>query len=192
MIASSHATEPEFSANPRMTDAEAFQELCQQLFDSMKRTAVKIVRNEHDAEDAVQDAFLAAWRSIDRFTGGSSLRTWIHRIVINASLMKLRMLKRHSTISMYEKSNPDETELQVEDTCCESPLDGMIRFETTEQLHECIAELPEQYRRIVMLRDVEELDTVETASRLNLTSGAVKTRLCRARRELRNLMECCA
>jgi RNA polymerase sigma-70 factor (ECF subfamily) len=154
--------------------------------------ARRFLRNEEDSTDAIQDAFLAAFRALDRFEGVSSLGTWLHRIVVNVCLMKLRSRSR-SREGRIEDLLPalDETGHRTrpgpprED----EPVARLTRVELNAQVRSCIDQLPAPYREVLRLRDLEERDTGETAGRLGITVGAVKTRLHRARQALRALLE---
>jgi RNA polymerase sigma-70 factor (ECF subfamily) len=170
---------PAFLSRLRARDEAAFEELVRAYGGRLLATAARILGNDEDARDATQDAFLSAFRSIDRFEGGSLTSTWLHRIVINAALMKLRSRRR-------------KPEGRIEDPPVEwkEPSDLLIhRRETRQMVRECIERLPETYRTVLVLRDIEELDTDETAKLLGVSTNAVKTRLHRARQALRTLLD---
>jgi RNA polymerase sigma-70 factor (ECF subfamily) len=157
----------------------------------MLAVARRITRDEEDAADAVQDAFLNAFRSIDTFEERSSLGTWLHRIVVNSALMKIRTQQRRPEISI-EELLPDydsdglrlepETELVSIETLLE-------QGETREFVRSAINKLPDNYRNLLLLRDIEEYNTRETAELLEITPGAVKTGLHRARAALKSLLD---
>jgi len=176
----------------REGEEAAFEELVRSQGGRMLSVAKRMLRNEDDAQDAVQDAFLSAFRALDRFEGGSRLGTWLHRIVVNAALMKLRTRRRKPE----EPLDPLLPRFQ-EDGHLERPArawarraDEALESEETRRLVlDRIAELPETYRTVLLLRDVEGLDTEETAQALAITTGAVKTRLHRARLALRELLD---
>jgi RNA polymerase sigma-70 factor (ECF subfamily) len=145
--------------------------------------ARRFLRSEEDSADAVQDAFLAAFRALDTFEGHSSLGTWLHRIVVNTCLMRLRARARHRLVPLDDLLPAcDVTELPA-------PSVRLAREETRALVRACIERLPEAHRTVLLLRDIEELDTDQTAQRLGTTPGAVKTRLHRARLALRTLLE---
>lgn len=153
--------------------------------------ARRYLRREEDARDAVQEAFIAAFRSISRFQGTSSLSTWLHRIAINSCLMKLRSGRRRPETSIEELlPRFDETGHRVLDTAepAETAESALERDETKRRVRAAIARLPEQYRAVLLLRDIEELSTAEAAQMLGLTPNAVKIRLHRARQALRTLL----
>lgn len=149
------------------------------------------MRNEEDARDAVQEAFIAAFRAIGRFEGGSTLSTWLHRIAINCCLMKLRSGRRRPETSIEELLPTfDETGHRVlgDESWPESVEAALQRRQTREQVRDAIGRLPEKYRTVILLRDIEELSTEETARALGATPTAVKIRLHRARQALRALI----
>jgi len=154
--------------------------------------ARRILRSHDAAEDAVQDAFLSAFRNLDRFEGNARLSTWLHRIAVNAALTRLRA----------KKSRPEES---IERLLRGSPADeGLPRpvvasgGEAEDELASrerlaivcgAIDELPQTYRIVLVLRDVEGLDIAETAAALGVSYDAAKMRLHRARRALRTLLD---
>jgi RNA polymerase sigma-70 factor (ECF subfamily) len=175
----------------RAGDDDAYDELVRSYGGRLLAVARRFLRSEDDARDAVQDAFLSAFRSIDRFEGNARVSTWLHRIVVNASLMKLRTRRRKP-----EQSIDELLPGFLEDGHMEAPAspwrsveaDVAERSELRELVLRSIEELPDGYRNVLMLRDIEELDTEETAEIMGITPGAVKTRLHRARQALRELL----
>jgi RNA polymerase sigma-70 factor (ECF subfamily) len=143
---------------------------------------------EADAADAVQDAFLAAFRALHSFREGSGLGTWLYRIVVNACLSKLRSRRRHPETSLELLPAFDESGRHAARVESWSE-DALSREETRAQVRACIDRLPESYRTVLLLRDIEEFDTEEAARALGTTPGAVKVSLHRARQALRNLLE---
>jgi RNA polymerase sigma-70 factor (ECF subfamily) len=154
----------------------------------MLSVARRLLRRDEDADDAVQDAFLSAFRSLGSFGGQSSLGTWLHRIVVNACLMRLRGRSRRRDVPLADLP-PGSDEACGRDRPDEHAPAVLSRQETRAQVRACIDRLPEPHRTILLLRDVQELDTDETAERLGIRPGAVKTRLHRARQALRVLLE---
>jgi len=151
-----------------------------------------LLRDEHEAEDAVQESFLAAFRSIGGFEGGAKLSTWLHRIVVNRSLMRLRSRRRHpeGAIDDLLPGFDDTGHHSVSVLGFAASADELLeRRETRALVRHAIDQLPEIYRTVVVLRDVEELDTEEAADALGITTTAVKVRLHRARQALRTLLE---
>ena len=174
----------------RRGDEAAFELLVRRYSGRMLAVARRLVHDEEEARDAVQDALLSAFRSMHRFQGGSQLSTWLHRIVVNSALMRLRSRRRHPECSIEEllpafgpdghrALRPEEeagADVQVE----REQLLGLVR--------QCVHELPDGYREVYLLRDVDELSTEEAASALGITPNAVKIRLHRARQALMTLV----
>lgn len=182
-------------AGLRAGDDAAFEKLVSLHGGRMLAVARRYLRSEHDAQDAVQDAFLQAFKAIARFQGNASLSTWLHRITVNAALMKLRA-QRHEPgaasrpiddllPSYYE----DGHRIDPRPAWRETGDELTQRRETRDIVLSCIDRLPEDYRTILLLRDIEELSTEETAERLGVSQALVKTRLHRARQALRTLLE---
>jgi RNA polymerase sigma-70 factor (ECF subfamily) len=158
----------------------------------MLAVARRLLRSEADCADAVQDAFLSAFRSLASFAGQSSLGTWLHRIVVNACLMKRRARARRRDVSLDELWPAfDEMGHPTRRTAprTDSAPTLLVRAELRASVRACIDRLPEPHRTVLLLRDIEELDTDEVAERLAISPGAVKTRLHRARQTLRALLE---
>ncbi|MFQ5457423.1 MAG: sigma-70 family RNA polymerase sigma factor [Myxococcota bacterium] len=176
----------------RAGDEAAFEELVRAYGGRLLATATRILGNPEDARDAVQDAFLSAFRAIGAFAGESRASTWLHRIVINASLMKLRSRARKPEESI-ETHLPKFTEgghFETPPAEWKEPADALIQSRQVRALvRESIDQLPDTYRTVLVLRDIEELDTEETARVLEVSTNAVKTRLHRARQALRALLD---
>lgn len=186
------AQEVELLAGLRAGDPQAYEILVRTYGGRLLAAARRILHSEEDAHDALQDAFLSAFRAIGSFQEGARVSTWLHRIVVNAALMKLRTRRRRP-----EESIEELLPTYLEDGHRENP--GPAWKENTETLlgrqevraavRECIDRLPEAYRTVLLLRDIEELDTEETARLLEVTPNAVKIRLHRARQALRTLLD---
>jgi RNA polymerase sigma-70 factor (ECF subfamily) len=175
----------------RRGDEAACEALVRNHTARLLAVARRYLRQEEDARDAVQEAYVAAFRSIARFEGGSSLSTWLHRIVINCCLMKLRTGRRRPETSIEELlPRFDETGHRVLDDAAwpGSIEDDIEKAETRERVRAAIGRLPEKYRAVVLLRDIEEMSTEEAARILGLTENALKIRLHRARQALRSLL----
>jgi RNA polymerase sigma-70 factor (ECF subfamily) len=173
-------------------DPPAFEMLVRQYGGRMLATARRFVRGEQDAADAVQDAFLAAFKAITTFNGDSQLGTWLHRIVVNACLMRRRSIDRHPTVaieSLLPEFDVAGHRRQSVKSFHGSPNDVLATEELRQQVRDCIDRLPAPYREVLTLRDIEEFDTEATAAALGVTPGVVKTRLHRARQALRTLLE---
>jgi RNA polymerase sigma-70 factor, ECF subfamily len=175
----------------RAQDPTAPERLVREQTPRMLAVARRLLRNEADARDAVQDAFLCAFRSLARFEQACTLSTWLHRIVVNAALMKLRSRRRRPE-EPIEPLLPQflEDGHHASDPSQWLPADVLLeRRETRDLVRAAIDRLPESYRTILLLRDIEDLDTEETARALDLTPAAVKVRLHRARQALRTLLD---
>lgn len=173
-------------------DESACETLVRQHGGHMLAVARRFLRTEDDSADAVQDAFLLAFRGLGGFERKSSLGTWLHRIVVNVCLMKLRSRSRNPEVCI------DDLLPAFDDTghhqrpvrpWQEEMLARLSQAETRAHVRACIDRLPAPYREIVLLRDLEGLDTEQTAEQLGIQEGAVKTRLHRARQALRTLLE---
>jgi RNA polymerase sigma-70 factor (ECF subfamily) len=189
---SRYPDEASLLAGLRAGEDAAFDALVRGHAGRLLAVAQRLLRNADDAQDAVQDAFLAAFRSIGSFKGDAQLSTWLHRIVVNAALMKLRSKRRRPEEPIDEllpRFLADGHAAQPAAPWRE-PADKLVqRREVRELVRASIDRLPETHRTVLMLRDVEELDTEETARLLGISVGAVKTRLHRARQALRELLD---
>ena len=174
-------------------DDSAYQTLVETHIGRMLAVARRMLGNEEDANDAVQDAFLSAFKAIDRFEGNAQLGTWLHRIAVNASLMKLRSRKRRRdeiSIEALLPSFKDNGHLAEMPSAWTVTSDELAeRDETKRRVRELIESLPAPYRDVVLLRDIEELDTKQSSQILEVSESAVKTRLHRARQALKTLLE---
>ncbi len=176
----------------RAGEDAAYEELVRLYGPRLLAVARRFLRSEDDAQDAVQDAFLNAFRSIDSFEGQARISTWLHRIVVNAALMKLRT-RRRKPEKPIEDLMPGFIEdghfAQIPMAWRPSAADELESREIRELVLRNIDLLPAIYRTVLLLRDVEERDTETTAALLRITTAAVKTRLHRARLALRNLLD---
>ena len=167
---------------------DAFETLVRAYTPRLLAVAMRMLGNAEDAQDVVQDAMLSAYRSIDRFEGHARVSTWLHRIVVNAALMKLRTRRRRPEESL-EPLLPTflENGHHAHDvTGWTEPADASAeRNETRRIVREAILELPDTYRDVLILRDIQEESTEATARQLGITPNAVKIRLHRARQALR-------
>lgn len=179
-------------ARLRAKDEAAFDELVDAAAGRMLSVARKMMSTEADAEDAVQDAFLSAFKSLDRFDGRSKLTTWLHQITVNACLMKLRSKRRRPEKSMdalLPEFVADGHQKEPQKRWHAEGSGGIEQDEVRALVRSRIEELPEQYRVVLVLRDVEGLDTEETAAVLGVTLDTVRTRLHRARQALKTLLD---
>jgi RNA polymerase sigma-70 factor (ECF subfamily) len=176
----------------RAGDDTAFHELVQVNTGPMLAVARRFMRNEDDARDAVQDAFFSAFRALDKFAGDALLSTWLHRITVNACLMKLRTRRRHPEESIDEllPGFLEDGRLATPAEPWAGGAEALLETEENRQLvGTAIDKLPEKYRTVLMLRDIEDYDTEQTAKALGLSVPAVKTRLHRARQALKGMLD---
>jgi RNA polymerase sigma-70 factor (ECF subfamily) len=174
----------------RRHDAVAFETIVRKFGGRMLATARRYLHGEQDSADAVQDAFLSAFQAVDQFEGNSQLGTWLHRILINACLMKLRSRARHPEVSI-ERLLPtfDLSGHHADAVQRWHPIDELQSDDNRRLVRQCIDKLPDDFRNVLLLRDIEEFSTEEAAAALEITPGNVKTRLHRARQALRTLLE---
>jgi RNA polymerase sigma-70 factor (ECF subfamily) len=175
----------------RAGDDAAFEIMVRRHGAAMLAVARRMLRNEDDARDVVQDAFLQAFRAIDGFREDARLSTWLHRIVVNAALMRLRGASRRpedllpDALPHFDETGHHATPvLPLPDAAG----DLLERAETRALVRGCVARLPEAYRAIIVLRDFEELSTAETATALGISENAAKIRLHRARQALATML----
>jgi len=157
----------------------------------LRATALRLLRNESDANDVVQETFLAAFRSISRFEGDSQIGTWLHRIAINAALMKIRSRERRPEVQIHDLLPRFEDVGAHFEPCLpfrELPEDEVLREEACGIVRACIDRLPENYRNALILHDIEGMEYPEVARELCLTLNATRIRIHRARQALRALL----
>src|SRR5450432_1004181 len=173
-------------ASAKAGDVTAFEELVRRYDRNVFRIAQHITQNREDAEDVVQDAFIKAYTNLKQFQGQSKFYTWLVRIAVNEALMKLRRRRPERTVSLDEevKTEEDSVPREVADWS-PNPEQQYKQAELREILDKTINGLPASFRTVFVLRDVEGLSTEETADALELSIPAVKSRLLRARLQLR-------
>ncbi|HNT25628.1 MAG TPA: sigma-70 family RNA polymerase sigma factor [Anaerolineales bacterium] len=173
----------------RAGDRAEFSRLVEAYSANIYRLALRMLNQPQDAEDVLQETFLKAFRHLKNFDGRSKLSTWLFRIATNEALMLLRR-RRPGQVSLDEPVMGDEGDqepLQIVDWCC-LPEKEMMSQEARKHLDAAIDQLPHSLRVVFLLRDIEDLSTLETAEVLGLSETAVKTRLSRARMRLRELL----
>jgi RNA polymerase sigma-70 factor (ECF subfamily) len=167
-------------------DLEAFSQLVKRYDRNIFRIAQHITHNEEDAQDVVQDAFLKAYQNLEQFQGNSKFYTWLVRIAVNEALMKLRRRRTDKTVSIDEDVETEEGSMPRElADWGPNPEQLYLQSQLGDILKKTIQGLPPGFRTVFVLRDVEELSTEETAEMLGLSIPAVKSRLLRARLQLR-------
>jgi RNA polymerase sigma-70 factor, ECF subfamily len=170
----------------REGDTKAFAELVRRYEAKIFRLALHITQNREDAEDVLQETFLKAYEHLEQFQGNSKFYTWIVRIAVNQALMKLRKRKTDKSVSLDETIDTGEDTVVREIAAWdENPEQRYSREEVKEVLDSAVDSLAPPYRAVFVLRDIEDLSTEETAEALNLSIPAVKSRLLRARLQLR-------
>ena len=186
MVAAEQTEELALVDASRSGDASAFNELVQRYERKIYRLAKHITQNDEDAEDVLQEAFMKAYTHLDSFQGDSKFYTWLVRIAVNEALMKLRKRKSDKTVSLDEPQDTGEDlvtrEIAVWD---DDPEKKYSREELAEILDEAVQSLKPSFRTVFVLRDIEELSTEDTAQALGISIPAVKSRLLRARLQLR-------
>ncbi len=182
--------EAELLAGLRSGDQRAYRRLVELHSPNVYNVALKLLGDESEAEDVLQETFLSAFRSIDRFEGRSQLSTWLYRIAYNASAMRLRKRGRMTVFSLDQ--SPGEQEETASGLAkhlvdwSSTPDDQLLTAEARTEMDKAIAELPETLRAAFVLRDIQGLSGRETAEVLGTTVQAVKNRLHRARLRLRD------
>ncbi|MCG8503876.1 MAG: sigma-70 family RNA polymerase sigma factor [Sphingomonadales bacterium] len=187
-----YETEAELLAGLKDRKPSAYEALVRQEGPKLLKTARRVLRSEEDARDSVQEAFGRAFQAVENFEGRSKLSTWLYRITLNQCLMRLRTRGRQS-----ERSIDDLMPQFDEINCRIEPLwqfdhtaDELLERKDVAQLvRAAIDDLPETHRKVLLLRDIEELSTEEAAEVLEISPGAVKVRLHRARAALKKLLE---
>lgn len=172
-------------------DDKAFEVVMRRYNGKLFRVARAILRDDGEAEDALQDAYLDAFRHIAAFRGGARLSTWLTRIVINHALTRLRRQKRDGVVVPFSGSaapEDDPPEADVADERSESPPAATLRAEIRRTLERRIDELPAAFRSVFVMREVEDMTVEETAECLSIPAATVRTRLFRARALLREAL----
>ena len=176
-------------------DEDAFEDLVRRHSARLIGLARRILGDEDLARDAVQDAFLNAFRALDGFNGDARLGSWLHRIVVNAALAKLRQRRRRPESFLSDEFSGDAgagtcaQKAPLTEVESEAADDSLARRQESELVRGCIARMTESHRTVLTLRYIEEYDTVQTARILGVAPNTVKTRLMRARDALRAYIE---
>ncbi len=167
----------------RSGDPNSYEVLAARYHRRLHRLALRLVRNDADAEDAVQRAHLLALRKIDQYAGRSGYFTWMHTIVVNEARTQFRRSRNLVEI--------DETHARTLSSPTRSPEQQAITEEIGRRVQEAVDRLPPAYRSVVVLREMESLSTAETGRRLGLSDACVKIRLYRAKEILRRTLAGC-
>lgn len=168
-------------------DADAFELLMRRHNRALYRTARSILKDDAEAEDALQDAYLLAYRNIGKYRGDSSLSTWLTRIVVNEAIARSRKSNRRAEVIQLvgDDDFPETPEQDMDTHRTEQPESAAMRADARRLLEQKIDELPEAFRTVFMLRGVEELTVEETAACLGIPEATVRSRFFRARSMLR-------
>jgi RNA polymerase sigma-70 factor, ECF subfamily len=169
----------------------AFETMVRLYGGRLLAVARRFTRHEEDAQDVLQSAYLSAFQALNDFEGACQLSTWLHRIVVNTALMKLRSRRRkpEESIDGLLPAFQEDGHHVEQFSDWSTPADQLLeRKETRATVRDCIEQLPENYRLVLKLRDIEELSTQEVAGMLAMTPTAVKVRLHRARQALSTLL----
>ena len=171
-------------------DVEAFCELVRPCERAVFLAALSLVKNEADAEEVAQEAVLKAFKGLLRFRQEAKFSTWLIQITINEAKMKLRKDRRHLYESLEEGQRTDDGDYLPKDFADwrEIPSEALEQKELRGALTKALDSLPEKYRTVLILRDVQHLSIAETAQALGLSEANVKTRLCRARLQMRDAL----
>jgi RNA polymerase sigma-70 factor (ECF subfamily) len=172
-------------------DTAPFEALMRKYNSRLFRIARSILKEDAAAEDALQEAYVQAYRKMADFRGDAEMATWLTRIVINQALMHLRKRNRERTVVPFGNrgSAQDVRELEAVDTQAESPSDRALRREIRGIIERRIDELPVGFRTVFVMREIEEMTVLETAESLGIPETTVRTRLFRARALLREKLE---
>lgn len=174
-------------ASFREGNTKAFRELVRRYQAKAYALALRLTSNEADAQEVLQDTFLSVYRKFDTFRGDAAFSSWLYRITANAALMKVRSRGQRRDISL-DITDPEEGEhLELRDWSDDAERLVMNK-DAAQKIAKAVEQLPEKYRVVFLLREVEELSTQEVAEALGLSTPTVKTRLHRARLYLRNLL----
>ncbi|HEU0123561.1 MAG TPA: sigma-70 family RNA polymerase sigma factor [Bryobacteraceae bacterium] len=183
----SEAEEAALVERAQARDEEAFQELMRRNSSSSLRLALSILKNQEEAEDQVQTSFMNAWRRLESFQRDSKFSTWLRKIVVNQSLMRLRSQRRAAVQSLDQEA--DGTPLLEPPDLRPDQETALGNRELTVHLRREIGRLPPLFREVLELRDLRELELQEVARQLGISEAATKSRLARARQMLRQRME---
>jgi RNA polymerase sigma-70 factor (ECF subfamily) len=188
--------EARWVARLKRGEEDAFEDLVRRHSGRLVGLARSILGDEELARDAVQEAFLSAFRALDGFNGDARLSSWLHRIVVNAALAKLRQRRRHPETFLTDEYSgghggdfPNRKAATVSEGESEAADDSLARRQESELVRDCIVAMKDSHRAVLTLRYIEEYDTEQTAKILGIAPNTVKTRLLRARDALRHYIE---
>ena len=185
-----HSAETTLIRRVQNGDSDAFFDLVRPYERAVFLAALSLVKNDADAEDVAQEAILKAFKGLPRFRQEAKFSTWLIQIAINEAKMRLRKDRRHLYETIEEGRIGDDGDYTPRDFADwrEIPSEALEQKELREALTEALDSLPEKYRTVLILRDVQHLSINETAKVLGLSEANVKTRLCRARLQVRDVL----
>jgi len=171
-------------------DHDAFYDLVHPYERSVFMAALSILKNDADAEEVAQEAILKAFKSLPRFRQEAKFSTWLIQITINEAKMKLRKDRRHLYESIDEGQRTDDGDYVPKDFAewREIPSEALEQKQLRDALAKALDSLADKYRTVVILRDVQQLSIAETAQVLGISEANVKTRLSRARLQMRDAL----
>jgi RNA polymerase sigma-70 factor (ECF subfamily) len=183
------ADDPVLIGHARRGDTAAFEVLMRRHNRRLYRTARAILKDDAAAEDALQEAYIAAYRHLDAFRGEAQVATWLTRIVVNQALQALRRTRRERVVVLFDDApdNPDRASApdDYQSRDIGTPENAMLRSEMRRLIERKIDDLPDGYRTVFMMREVEDMTVDETASALGIPVATVRSRLFRAKARLR-------
>lgn len=185
-----NAAEQDLIQRVKNGEIEVFYELVRPHERGVFLAALSLVKNEADAEEVAQEAILKAFKSLARFRGEAKFSTWLIQIAINEAKMKLRRDRRHLYESLEEGPRGDDGDYMPKDYADwrEIPSEALEQKELRVALTKALKSLPEKYRSVLVLRDVQQLSIAETSQALGISEANVKTRLSRARLQMRDAL----
>jgi len=184
-------TDPELAQRIASGDKDAFETLMHRHNQTLYRTARSILKDDAEAEDTVQEAWLLAYRAIGNFRGDAKLSTWLVRIVVNEAIGRARKRKRWAEVIQLSGDSPEDRETvegNMDNALPEQPEGAARRAQTRKLLEAKIDELPDAFRTVFVLRALEELSVEESAVALGIPEATVRSRFFRARGLLREAL----
>jgi RNA polymerase sigma-70 factor, ECF subfamily len=168
----------------------SYAELVERYGQKVHNLALRITRNEQDTEDVMQEVFITIWTKIDMFQGRSAFSSWLYRVTANCAFMKLRSRRKHNSVSFEETQQADSSDTTGLASNREADVSLLSsRHELRDAIEDAVAKLPEDYRAIFILRDIDGLSNQEVAEVLKLSVPAIKSRLHRSRILLRKRLQ---
>ncbi len=180
-FALSGAAEAELVDRARLGDKRAFEELVRRTSPACYSLAFRLVGNEHDARDVVQDAYLRAFRGLRRFRGEASFSTWLHRITVNCAASLIERRRKSACLKLEDLGDESQP---IDQRAERDPESAASAADDRSRLVKALGELPDELRLVVVLRDVYDLPHRDIAKQLGISQSAAKVRLHRARKRL--------